>query len=54
MTLVGFRAKNHPQQVAQGGPVGDVDDRRTPRVLFDAYNARHHFTVDAVVTWSAR
>lgn len=30
MTLIGHRARNHPQQTAANGPDDDVDDRRTP------------------------
>lgn len=37
MSLVGFRAKNHPQQAT----VHHVDDRRTPLSLFGPLNADH-------------
>jgi phage N-6-adenine-methyltransferase len=30
MTLLGHRARNHPQQTEARGPLDDVDDRRTP------------------------
>lgn len=33
MTLVAFRAGNHPQQVARNGAKSDLDDRRTPPEL---------------------
>lgn len=43
MSLVGFKARNHPQQ-----PVRDeVNDRRTPAEFFNALHAEHHFTLDA-------
>lgn len=34
MSLVGFAARNHPQQVASRGARDGVDDRRTPRTLW--------------------
>lgn len=46
MSLVGFKAKNHPQQATRD----DVDDRRAPRNLFDPLHARHRFTVDAAAS----
>lgn len=46
MSLVGFRAKNHPQQAVRD----DVDDRRTPRDFFDPLNAKHAFTVDVAAS----
>jgi phage N-6-adenine-methyltransferase len=46
MSLVGFKAKNHPQQKAQDW----VDDRRTPRDLFDRLHSEHDFTVDAAAS----
>lgn len=46
MSLVRFSARNHPQQAARD----DVDDRRTPRDLFDPLHARHAFTVDAAAS----
>lgn len=44
--LVGFRAKNHPQQATRD----DVDDRRTPRTLFDPLHADYRFTLDAAAS----
>jgi phage N-6-adenine-methyltransferase len=42
MSLVGFKAKNHPQQ-----PVSDeVDDRGTDPAFFATLNQRFRFTVD--------
>lgn len=46
MSLVGFRARNHPQQATRD----DVDDRRTPRVLFAPLYAERHFTIDAAAS----
>lgn len=43
MSLVGFSARNHPQQKAQPS----VDDRGTPPDLFAAWHERYRFTVDA-------
>ena len=46
MSLVGFKAKNHPQQAVKD----HVDDRRTPRSLFDPLHAEYLFTVDAAAS----
>lgn len=46
MTLTGFRAKNHPQQIGQGGADVDTDDRATVAEVFDPLHARFGFTVD--------
>lgn len=46
MSLIAFKARNHPQQVVKDA----VDDRRTPRPFFDLLNARHSFTVDAAAS----
>lgn len=46
MSLVGFRAKNHPQQAT----VDAVDDRRTPRSLFDPLHADYRFTIDVAAS----
>lgn len=35
MSLIGHRARNHPQQVDANGARDDVDDRRTPLDLLD-------------------
>lgn len=63
MTLSGFRASNHPQQVekrrqraAQQSLIPneqireDVDDRSTPLDLFDKLHLAHGFTVDAAAS----
>lgn len=36
MSIVGYKARNHPQQVAQRGALDAVDDRRTPPELVRA------------------
>jgi len=47
MTLLGFRAQNHPQQTIPHGPLDDVDDRATTPVHFAEFEARFgEFTLD--------
>ncbi len=46
MSLVGFKARNHPQQT----PKPSVDDRATPSELFDPLNARFRFTIDVAAS----
>lgn len=46
MSLVGFRASNHPQQVTRSGPLDEVDDRGTPQDFWDELNAQYRFTLD--------
>lgn len=47
MTLIGFRAQNHPQQTLPRGPLDDVDDRATHPVHFAEFEARFgEFTLD--------
>lgn len=50
MSLVGFKAQNHRQQTGRRGALDKVDDRRTPRELFDEVNAEFHFTLDAAAS----
>lgn len=50
MTLVGFRAQNHRQQVGRRGAVDKVDDRRTPRSLFGPLNEEFGFTLDVAAS----
>jgi phage N-6-adenine-methyltransferase len=59
MSQAGIRPRNHPKQVAwrrsrMDGTLedktDDVDDRRTPRSLFDPLHARYRFTVDAAAS----
>lgn len=47
MSLAGFKAKNHPQQVDKHGSDDRVDDRETPPALFGEFDHRFHFTLDA-------
>lgn len=50
MSLVGFQARNHPQQVAKGGAKLHVDDMATPPEVFDPLNERFDFTLDAAAS----
>lgn len=52
MSLVGFRAKNHPQQVAQHGADDATDERITPDEIYVPLHERHHFTLDAAASAS--
>jgi phage N-6-adenine-methyltransferase len=46
VSLVRFKANNHPQQVAKTGRRVDIDDRGTDPALFAALNDRFRFTLD--------
>jgi len=46
MSLVAFKARNHPQQTVRD----DVDDRRTDLAFFATLHAQHGFTVDAAAS----
>jgi phage N-6-adenine-methyltransferase len=46
VSLVNFRARNHPQQAVRD----DVDDRRVDPAFFAELHARHAFTVDAAAS----
>ena len=50
MTLIGHRARNHPQQVATRGPNNAVDDRATPPEIFGPLNERFGFTIDVAAS----
>lgn len=50
MTLVGRPAENHPQQVGKRGALDKIDDRRTPRSLFDPLNEEFCFTLDVAAS----
>ena len=50
MSLVGFRAKNHPQQTIVSGPRRDVDDRALPDEEFAKLHQRFQFSLDAAAT----
>jgi phage N-6-adenine-methyltransferase len=46
MSIAGFRAQNHPQQIGTRGARDAVDDRGTRAEYFDPWNARFGFTLD--------
>lgn len=50
MSVLGYKARNHPQQIALRGADVDVDDRTTTRETFDPLDARFGFTVDVAAS----
>lgn len=50
MSLVRFKAQNHPQQVGTHGTARDVDDRATVPAIFDPLHERFGFTVDVAAS----
>lgn len=50
MSLVGFKAKNHRQQVAKRGADDGVDERITPESVYLPLHAEHGFTLDAAAS----
>ncbi len=44
--IAGFKASNHPHQVARDGAKDEVDDRATPADDFEGWNRRFNFTLD--------
>ncbi len=50
MSLVNFRAQNHPQQVKKTGAKDAVDDRETPPEIFRPLDAEHRFTMDVAAS----
>jgi phage N-6-adenine-methyltransferase len=50
MSLVNFKARNHPQQVAANGACEDTDDRRTPDELWAPLHEEFQFTLDVAAT----
>ena len=50
MSVVGYKVRNHPQQVAAHGARPDIDDRATPPEVFGPLNDRFGFTVDAAAS----
>lgn len=46
VSLVGFKARNHPQQKANP----KVDDRETAPEFFGPLNDKHHFTIDVAAS----
>src|SRR5688572_30561268 len=47
MSMVGFKAQNHPQQVAVRDALDPIDDRATPPEWFAELQERFKFTLDA-------
>jgi phage N-6-adenine-methyltransferase len=55
MSLLRFKARNHPQQVALRGPEDDTDDRRTPDDLWLPLHEEFGFTLDAAARpWNSK
>lgn len=50
MSLVGFKARNHRQQVLLRGPNAKVDDRATTPEVFDPLEERFAFTIDVAAS----
>lgn len=50
MSMVGFRANNHPQQVSRVGAKDAVDDRGTDPAFFAEMDQRFHFTLDVAAS----
>lgn len=46
MTLGGFKAQNHPQQIAKRGAKPEVDNLETPWEMFEPLHERFRFTID--------
>ena len=46
MSLVGYKARNHPQQVDKRGPRPEIDDRQTAPEVFAPIHERFGFTLD--------
>ncbi len=50
MSVVGYKARNHPQQVTVRGADRSVDDRAIPAEAFALLHARFRFTIDAAAS----
>jgi hypothetical protein len=50
MSLVGYKARNHVQQVRKRGPNPKVDDRATAPETFDPLQERFGFTLDVAAS----
>ena len=50
VSVVGYKARNHPQQVASHGARPDIDDRATPPEVFGPLHDRFRFTIDAAAS----
>jgi hypothetical protein len=46
MSVVGFKARNHPQQIGRNGARPEVDDRQTAPEVFDPLHQRFSFSLD--------
>ena len=51
MSLVGFKAQNHPQQTGRRGANPNVDDRALPLDAFREFHARFGFSIDAAASY---
>jgi phage N-6-adenine-methyltransferase len=52
VTLIGKKARNHPQQVRRDGVDDAIDDRRTPLKIFGPLNEQYNFTIDAAASFA--
>lgn len=52
MSLVGFRAQNHPQQTGRRGALTAVDDRTVTEADWFPWHQRFRFTIDAAASAS--
>lgn len=50
MSVVGYRARNHPGQVASHGARPEIDDRATPSEVFAPLYERFGFTIDVAAS----
>jgi phage N-6-adenine-methyltransferase len=50
VSVVGYRAQNHPQQVRTRGADPEIDDRATTIDLFGPLNAQYRFTIDVAAS----
>jgi phage N-6-adenine-methyltransferase len=48
--LSGFKAQNHPQQIAKRGVSGFIDDRETTPEFFAELDKEFHFTLDVAAS----
>lgn len=52
MALVGFKSKNHWEQVSVRGADDAVDERITPNDLYESFDARFRFSLDVAANES--
>lgn len=50
VSLVGYKAKNHPQQTAKRGARPEIDDRATSPEVFEPLDRRFRFTLDVAAS----